>query len=423
MPKSVPQVYRKNCFEQPMLKTDLQIRKWKPTRGADRASCGNSLYIRGNSDGSKVFQFRRDGKWIRLGDYPYLTFEQARAMVPVCKRLLKANVTTLDRLSSLLTRTNNAHELEELARSYVEEKQIVEMITFDEAFDRWYELQLAANRWTHFASKRKPISFYTNHAKRHIGNLNLDQIRRPTIKAFMQPLFLSHTDTASNLLGYIWEIMEQAYDDELIENNPCPRQKSFTVPRKEKRHAQSLPFDQLPELWEWIESRNFSIVMKTAMKLTIVTAHRAAVIAYMRKEHYDTDTGVWTVPKKDIESGDVGYMKSGREFAFQIPKSLRPDIERLVLANTQSDYVFTLDGSRPIHPESLTKNFKQFGEITTHGFRNTFKTWCLNNNVDHFLADRYVDHALLGLDKNYRRDDLFKQRAELAERYLEFVRA
>jgi integrase len=143
----------------------------------------------------------------------------------------------------------------------------------------------------------------------------------------------------------------------------------------------------------------------------------------MRKEHYDTGTGVWTVPKKDIESGDVGYMKSGREFAFQIPKSLRPDIERLVLANTQSDYVFTLDGSRPIHPESLTKNFKQFGEITTHGFRNTFKTWCLNNNVDHFLADRYVDHALLGLDKNYRRDDLFKQRAELAERYLEFVRA
>jgi hypothetical protein len=42
--------------------------------------------------------------------------------------------------------------------------------------------------------------------------------------------------------------------------------------------------------------------------------------------------------------------------------------------------------------------------------------------VDDFLADRYCDHALKGLDKNYRRDDLFQQRADLAERYYDFVR-
>ena len=48
--------------------------------------------------------------------------------------------------------------------------------------------------------------------------------------------------------------------------------------------------------------------------------------------------------------------------------------------------------------------------------------WCLHNGVDDFLADRYCDHALKGLDKNYRRDDLFQQRADLAERYYDFVR-
>ena len=41
--------------------------------------------------------------------------------------------------------------------------------------------------------------------------------------------------------------------------------------------------------------------------------------------------------------------------------------------------------------------------------------------VDDFLADRYLDHGLVGLDKNYRRDNLFKKRAELAERYCAFV--
>ena len=72
--------------------------------------------------------------------------------------------------------------------------------------------------------------------------------------------------------------------------------------------------------------------------------------------------------------------------------------------------------------ETLRRNFQKFDDITTHGFRNTFKTWCLNYDVEEFLADRYCDHALKGLDKNYRRDDLFDQRAELAERYMRFIR-
>jgi integrase len=101
---------------------------------------------------------------------------------------------------------------------------------------------------------------------------------------------------------------------------------------------------------------------------------------------------------------------------------LRHELERLITASQDCDYVFSIDGKRPINAESLRRNFKRFGPITTHGFRNTFKTWCLHNDVDDFLADRYCDHAFKGLDKNYRRDDLFEQRAELAKRYFDFIR-
>ena len=87
------------------------------------------------------------------------------------------------------------------------------------------------------------------------------------------------------------------------------------------------------------------------------------------------------------------------------------------------DHVFSVDGHRPINSETLRRNFQKFDAITTHGFRNTFKTWALNQkpSIDSFLVDRYCDHALAGLDKNYRRDDLFDQRAELAKRFLEHV--
>ena len=56
-----------------------------------------------------------------------------------------------------------------------------------------------------------------------------------------------------------------------------------------------------------------------------------------------------------------------------------------------------------------------------HGFRNSFKVWALHQDIDQFLADRFVEHGLQGLDRAYRRDDLYQQRAELAERYFAYI--
>jgi integrase len=82
-----------------------------------------------------------------------------------------------------------------------------------------------------------------------------------------------------------------------------------------------------------------------------------------------------------------------------------------------------VDGHKPINAETLRRNFQKFDRITTHGFRNSFKTWALNQEpaIDGFLVDRYCDHALAGLDAHYRRDDLFGQRAALAKRYFDFA--
>ena len=113
-------------------------------------------------------------------------------------------------------------------------------------------------------------------------------------------------------------------------------------------------------------------------------------------------------------------MKSGRQYALRLPQTLS---EVVCALPRTSDFVFTVDGRKPINSETLRRNFQKFDKITTHGFRNTFKTWALNQKpaIDGFLVDRYCDHALVGLDKNYRRDDLFELRAALANQYYEQV--
>ena len=403
-----------------MLNTDVQVRKWKAEKSGDRASCGQSLYLRGWDDGTKALEFRAKSSWVTLGSYPTLSLAEARAMVPVCKRLLKDNVATVESLKAMVTRVNTAHDLGILAARNVKDANVSEMLTFDRAYRDWYQRQLKSGIWTHRASMSRPLTFYETYAARHIGDLRLDEIRRPTIKAFMQPLFMSNPALASKLLGYINKVFEEAMDNELLDANPTPQK--FAKPNREPAHAPSLHFDQLPELWSWIDQQSFSATMKAAMRLTIITAHRAAVIANMKKAHYDCDSGLWAIPRKPEGSTEVGLMKSRRAFDAKVPPGLRPELEGLITARAGCEFVFSIDGQQPINAESLRRNFKRFGAITTHGFRNTFKTWCLHNGVDDFLADRYCDHALKGLDKNYRRDDLFQQRADLAERYYDFVR-
>jgi len=403
-----------------LLNTDIQVRKWKAENSGDRTSCGQSLYLRGWDDGTKVLEFRTKAGWVTLGSYPRLSLAEARAMVPVCKQLLKDNVTTTEGLRALATRVSTAHDLSLLAARNANDQNVSKMQTFDAAYRDWYQRQLQSGIWTHRASISRPLTFYETYAKKHIGSLRLDEIRRSTIKTFMQPLFMSHPALASKLLGYINKVFEEAMDNELIDANPTPQR--FAKPNREPSHAPSLHFNQLPELWAWIDQQNFSPTMKTAMRLTIVTAHRAAVVANMKKAHYKCDSGLWAIPRKPEGSTEVGLMKSRRAFDSKIPAELRPELEALIADSKDCQYVFSLDGKRPINAESLRRNFKRFGPITTHGFRNTFKTWCLHNGVDEFLADRYCDHALKGLDKNYRRDDLFTQRAELAERYFDFIR-
>ena len=98
-------------------------------------------------------------------------------------------------------------------------------------------MQVASNRWIKAASERIPIRVYEIHAQQHIGALPLDKNRKPIINSFVQPLFTSTTEQASQLLGFIYEIFETAYDDELIDGNPCPLKSSFTIPKKNVRHA------------------------------------------------------------------------------------------------------------------------------------------------------------------------------------------
>ena len=409
-------------------KSDTEIKKWRPKSNNTRVRCGPKLYVRGFETGRKLFQLRfevsRKTNWLDVADYPAMSLAVAREIAIAAGRLIKAKDCTVESLRVALTRSDSARSLESrIKANNVTDQPTSTVQTFDEAYRDWYKAVAASNRWKTLASERRPIRSYELHAEKHIGTLPLDKIRRPAIKAFMQPLFTSNPEVAGKLLGYMNKVFLTAFTDEVIEANPCPPKEAFIIPEKNVRHAASLNFSDLPKLMEWLRKAPFSQPVKTAMRLTVVTAHRASVISYMRWEHLDLETGIWTIPQRKEEDRTLGLMKSKRPFATKLPQALLSEIKELHAARSHEVFVFSVDGHKPINAETLRRNFQKYGNTTTHGFRNTFKTWCMHQEppVDDFLADRYLDHGLVGLDKHYRRDNLFTKRAELAERYCAFV--
>lgn len=304
--------------------SDTEIKRWKPKGNNTRARCGPKLYLRGFGNGRKLFQLRfdidRKTNWLDVADYPIMSLAVAREVASAASRLIKAKDCTVETLKVALQRSDNAATLGTLIKAkHIDDQPVSAVPTFDAAYRAWYKLQLESNRWTNTASERRPIRVYELHAAPHIGTLPLHKIRRPKIKAFMQPLFTTTTEQASQLLGFLHEVFETAYDDEIIDGNPCPRKASFTIPKKAVRHAASLHYSRLPDLIEWLASAPFSKKVKVAMRLAIITAHRASVVSNMRWDHIDLDTGIWTIPERDIKQRQIRLMKSGRSFTSKLP--------------------------------------------------------------------------------------------------------
>ena len=409
-------------------KSDTEIKKWRPKGNNTRVRCGPKLYVRGFETGRKLFQLRfevnRKTNWLDVADYPAMSLAVAREIAIAAGRLVKAKDCSVESLRVALTRSDSAMSLETgIKAKGVADQPTSTVPTFDELYRDWHKDHRENNRWTNAQTENRPIRSYEIHAEKHIGAMPIDKIRKPAIKAFMQPVFKTAPKQAALLLGYIKEVFVKAGDDELIEANPCPTKTAFTIPRRNENPHSSLHFSKLPRLMEWLTNAPFSQAVKVAMRISVITAHRASVVSNMRWRHVDLETGVWTIPPRDVEKREPGLMKSGHTFASKLPERLLEDLKGLDADRSNEVYVFSVDGQKPINAETLRRNFKKHSDVTTHGFRNTFKTWALNQDppINPFLVDRYVDHALVGLDRHYRRDDVFQQRAELAERYCAFV--
>lgn len=255
------------------------------------------------------------------------------------------------------------------------------------------------------------------HAMPHIGKLPVREIELPHIKAVLEPIWETKTETANRIRGRIEKILGWCAVHGYRSNENPARWKGyldgvFQAPNKIKRkgHHAALAVDALPGFMKELTKRAGTAAR--ALEFLILTASRTNEVVGDKRinkpgitwQEIDFKAKVWTIPADRMKAGKVHKVPL-TPAAIDLLKGMEPGApDALVFA-----------GAGDVIPSNnflsaLLKRMNQ--KVTAHGFRSTFKDWAREHTT---YADEISELALAHVNSDatraaYARSELIDKR-------------
>ena len=255
------------------------------------------------------------------------------------------------------------------------------------------------------------------HAMPHIGKLPVRDIELPHIKAVLEPIWETKTETANRVRGRIEKILGWCAVHGYRSNENPARWKGYLdgvlqAPNKIKKkgHHAALSVDALPDFMTDLQKRTGTAAR--ALEFLILTASRTNEVVGDKRinkpgitwQEIDFKAKAWTIPADRMKAGKVHKVPLAPA-AIDLLKSMEPGApDALVFAGS--------DGVIPSNNflSALLKRMDQ--PVTAHGFRSTFKDWARERTA---YADEVSELALAHVNSDatraaYARSELIDKR-------------
>jgi integrase len=391
--------------------TALKIGKLKrPGLYAD----GNGLCLQVQPGPTKAWIFRymlaRRPRKMGLGPLALVPLAEAREKALAYRRLLLAGIDPLE--ARAVERANAAAEA-------------LRIITFSQCADKY----IAAHRtgWKNAKHAAQWESTIATYAKPIIGPLPVQAIDTAAVMKVLEqdivdkakgptPLWRALPDTAGRLRGRIELILGWAtVRGYRTGDNPARWRGHIDqlLPGRSKiakvRHHAALPYRELPAFMTALRGR--AGISARALEFTILTATRTGEVIGARRKEFDPAERMWGIPAARMKGRD------DERGPHRIPLSERA-LE--ILAELPSEGEFVFPGRQPgtaLSNMAMLETLKQMGrgDLTTHGFRSTFRDWSAETTAyPHELLEMALAHAVGDkVEAAYRRGDLLEKRRRL----------
>lgn len=368
-----------------------------------RYADGGGLYLQVGPTGSKAWLFRYTlagrSREMGLGALDVVTIPEAREKALEARRCLAAGKDPLDERDAERSR-------QKLAQS--------RGLTFAQCAAAYIEAHKAG--WKNAKHAGQWAATIETYCGPVFGDLPVASVDLPLVQSVLEPIWRTKTETAKRLRGRVESILDWAKVQGYREGENPARWKgnlAKLLPTPSKvttvKHHPALPYKDMAAFM--IELRQREALTALALEFTILTASRTRESLGALWNEFDLDAAIWTVPKE--------RMKSNREHRVALSGRAVAIIRELA-GGKRGEFVFPGQcRGRSLSDMSLLQLLERMGrgELTTHGFRSTFRDWVSEcTEFPGEVAEAALAH-IVG-DKTeaaYRRGDLFEKRRKLME--------
>lgn len=365
-----------------------------------------NLYLDATDGLSWAFRYMIDGRArsMGLGPYPRVTLAGARARADHAWKIVDAGADPIE---------------ERRARKVAMRLERAAAMTFRQAAEACIKARAPGWRNAKHASQW-PITLAT-YAYPIIGDLPVQAVDVGLTLKVLEPIWTVKPETASRVRGRIETVLDWATARGYRQGENPARWRGHlenllaqkAKVRRVKHHA-ALPYANLPDFMS--ELKEHGGVAARAFEFLILNVSRSSEVLLAPWSELNLAERLWVIPGE--------RMKGGRE--HRVPLTDRSIEVLLAMAKIrESSFVFPGGkAGRPLSHMALRDVLRRMGraDLTVHGFRATFSTWCAERtNFPVEARELALAHEIGSkVAQAYARSDLFNRRRLLAQAWVKF---
>lgn len=383
----------------------LTVRQVSTLKDTGRHADGGGLYLRITRSGSKswVYMTTSNGKRTEIGLGPASTVSLAVARI-VASKMRDAAAIGQDPRSAI---EKSADDVEAVP-------------TFGEFAEEY--IASVEQGWRNHIHRQQWRNSLRDHAGR-IMTKRLDEIGTEDVLNVLEPIWLTHAETAKRVRGRIERVLDVAKvrrHRPLDSINPATWRGhlALLLPSQSnvaRGHHAALPW---PEAASFMSSlREREALAARCLEFVILTAARSGEALGATWGEIDLKQNLWTIPGSRMKAG-VEHCVPLSESAAKLLTGLRPADPK------PHQRVFEVRGvaRSNMAMAMLLRRMKQ-GHITVHGFRSTFRDWAGDaTSYPRELIEQALAHTIENkAERAYRRGTAIERRRALMQDWDDFL--
>ncbi|HSS71060.1 MAG TPA: integrase arm-type DNA-binding domain-containing protein [Casimicrobiaceae bacterium] len=385
--------------------TDKKARALRPRDDrAFKVADGRGLHLWVSPSGAKSWRlkFKLDGKerLMALGEFPDIDCEEARTRRDAARKLVARGVDPVEQRRKQRAEKTEAQE---------------------HRFRHWADAYYKKHAPTWSATHRADVTRILDELRASLGAKAMAAIEHSHVEQVLHKIerrgALHVARDARLYLRLVWRHYNQA--------NPRARLADpsvdvvFDVELPAVRHHPAIESHEVGAMLRKIANSTLAPVVRFALRFLVLVAPRSGELRFARWDEIDTKARLWR----------IGETKMKSRKAHLVPLS-KPVLELLAELRTltgESELLFPspFDSTEPLSEGTLIGAIKYQlgyrGEMTAHGARTLFSTWCSEQGFHVEAIERQLAHSPRDRVRDaYNRADYIEERRKMTEAWGRF---